>query len=97
MDLLEIAHTRNQIHELVVMILELRQELRANQNYLNKVESALKTRKLKNNPDLLKAREEYAQAIKEIHETISNTLEMITQLRLKVKPRAYIQVTNKLI
>lgn len=97
MDLMEIAQTRNQIHELTIMVLSLKRELRSNQATLNKVETALLKKKFKNNSELKNAQKEYQNNIKEIEDTIKSTSELIDQLRYRLKPRAQMQITQKLI
>lgn len=97
MDLLEIAQTRNQIHDLSIMVLSLKQELKINKATLNKVELALSKKKFKNNKELKKAQLVYQESVIETEATIKSTLELIEQLRYRLKPRAQMQITNKLI
>lgn len=96
MDLLEIAQTRNQIHELAIMVISLRQELKANKATLEKVELALNKKKFKNNPEFLATKKSYMEAVNETQATINSTLELIDQLRYRMKPRAQLQITQKL-
>jgi uncharacterized protein YacL (UPF0231 family) len=97
MDLLAIAQSRNQIHELSILVLSLKAELRHNQAVLERVEKALQKKQFSQNPEFIATQKTYQEAIKENEQTIKSTLELIDQLRFSLKPRARIQVTQKLV
>lgn len=97
MDLMEIAQTRNQIHELTVMVLSLKQELRGNKNTLSKLEEAVKKKNLKNRQEFKDSIKAYQESINEIEGTIKSTIELIDQMRYRLKPRAQMQITQNLI
>ena len=96
MDLMEIARTRHQIQDLSIMVLSLKQELARTQKSLAQINLALTKKKYRQNKELLHAQGEYQRALKEIQETMDSTLELIDQLRYRLKPRAQLQITQKL-
>jgi hypothetical protein len=97
MNLTEKALIRKQISDLSSMAQELKRDLQIVQKELSKVEQLLQKKQFSKNKELHNFKVVYSQNKKDLESTLKTAHDLINQLKLEAKPRAYIQVTKKLI
>ena len=100
MDLNQKAINRQQIEELTLMQIELKSELRQVTTSLAKVDNAISSNKKFSAYDkkcLKQYKEIYENNKAEIESTLKTMNDLIAQKRAEDKPRAYLQMTNKLV
>ena len=97
MNLHQKAYNRKQLEDMVSMKKELLRDLNFINNKLNQIKILLAKKKYTKHPQLLDAQAMYLQNKQIIHQTLKVTNELLQQIRLQEKPRAYFQVTKKLI
>lgn len=100
MDMQEKAIIRKQIQDMTLMKHDLLKDLKAVNAEIEKVQKFLdgKYKVSQKDKEILKQNLElYSQNKKEIETTIKTAKDIIGQLEVTVKPRAYIQSTRKLV